>query len=81
MKKNESDLWIEGAVRAFGNMYHYWAKRYETGSEFGIDGGRISKLRVERKGCVVCSYERGWEQRPVDEDTQFVLEIILHGNN
>ena len=71
-------LWKEGALRVYDGIYHYWVKAYETGSEFGIDGGRISKLTLERKGQTVCNYDRGWDVRPVDEETKLAMEIILH---
>ena len=35
-------MWQEGTVSVNGEIFHYWMKQYEEGSEFGINGGRIS---------------------------------------
>lgn len=74
-------MWKEGAILIGGKGYRYWVKHYEEGSQFGIDGGRISKLMIKRQGDIVCNYDRGWDVEPVDEDTQLALEIILHTEN
>lgn len=65
----------------YGSSFHYWAKVYDTGSEWGIDGGRVSKLMLKRNGEIVCNYDRGWDVKPVDPDTQLAMEIILHEYN
>jgi hypothetical protein len=56
-------------------------KQYEEGSPFGIDGGRISKLMLKRNGEIVYNYDRGLDVAPVDENTAFALEILLHSEN
>lgn len=56
-------------------------KVYEEGSQFGIDGGKVSKLMLKRNDKVVCNYDRGWDIEPADPDTQLAVEILLHGNN
>lgn len=71
-------LWQEGALRVHDESYHYWVKVYETGSQYGIDGGRVSKLTIKRGGETVANYDRGWDVAPVDEGTQLAMEIILH---
>lgn len=68
--------WKEGTMRVGSGIYHYWVKSYDEGSEFGIDGGRISKLMLKRKGEIVCNYDRGWDVKPVDEETEIALEIM-----
>ena len=39
-------MWKEGSIRVNGEVFHYWMKQYDKGSEWGIDGGRISKLML-----------------------------------
>jgi hypothetical protein len=56
-------------------------KQYDEGSQFGIDGGRISKLMLKRNGEIVCNYDRGWDVEPSDPDTQLALELLLHSEN
>ncbi len=70
--------WKEGALRVYDESYHYWAKVYETGWQYGIDGGRVSKLTIKRGGETVANYDRGWDIEPVDEGTKLAMEIILH---
>jgi hypothetical protein len=74
-------MWKEGSLKINESVFHYWMKVYEEGSQFGIDGGKVSKLMLKRDGMVVCSYDRGWDIEPADPDTQLVVEILLHGNN
>ena len=45
----------------------YWVKHYKEGSEFGIDGGKISKLECRADGKMLLHYERGWDMEPETE--------------
>lgn len=74
-------MWKEGSLRLGGDIFHYWMKQYEEGSQFGIDGGRISKLMLKRNSEIVYNYDRGLYVAPVDENTVFALEILLHSEN
>lgn len=74
--------WAEGTV----GPYRWEAKVYEEGSEFGINGGRISKLTIwdEKKrresnllaACIV-NYDRGWDIKPKTVKAQQALEAVL----
>ena len=77
----EGNGWQEGSIRVGKGIYHYWVKQYKAGSEFGIEGGRVSKMMLRRKGEIVCNYDRGWDVKPVDEETETAMEIILHQYN
>ena len=70
-------MWKEGSILIVGKGYRYWVKHYEEGSQFGIDGGRISKLMIKRGGEIVCNYDRGSDIKPVDDDTEFAMAILL----
>ncbi len=80
-------MWREGTIGAptaeGRKIAHYHVKAYEVGSEYGIDGGRISKLDIRIDGKVTALYERGWEIEPDenDEATQIALAIILKEHN
>ena len=74
-------MWKEGTVSVNGEIFHYWLKQYEEGSEFGINGGRISKLTIKRSGREVYNYVRGEDIEPIDKNTETALEIILKRNN
>jgi len=70
-------MWREGSIKIGEDIFHYWIKQYGGGSVYGIEGGRISKLMIKRGGEIVCNYDRGWDIKPVDEDTEFALAIIM----
>ena len=74
-------MWREGTIIINNNGYCYWVKHFDKGSQFGIDGGRISKLMIKRNGEIVCNYDRGWDIKPVDEDTEFALAILVKDYN
>ena len=74
-------MWKEGTILIKKQGYRYWVKQYEVGSQYGIDGGRVSKLMIKRGGEVVCNCDRGWDIKPVDENTEFALAILLKDYN
>ena len=74
-------MWKEGSLKVYNSIFHYWMKVFDGPSQFGIDGGRISKLMLKRNGEIVCNYDRSWDIEPTDSDTQLALEILLLGNN
>ena len=74
-------MWKEGTIKIQNSVFHYWVKVYDEPSRFGIDGGRISKLMLKRKGEIVCNYDRGWDIKPVDRDTESALQILLYSEN
>lgn len=74
-------MWKEGSLKVYNSIFHYWMKVFDVPSQFGIDGGRISKLMLKRNGEIVCNYDRSWDIEPTDPDTQLALEILLHSDN
>jgi len=74
-------MWREGFIIIEQKGYRYWVKHFEEGSEWGIDGGRISKLMIKRDGEIVCNYDRGWDVQPVDRNTEFALAILMKDYN
>lgn len=74
-------MWKEGTLGVKKDIFHYWVKQYEETSQFGIEGGRVSKLTLKRKGQIVCNYDRGWDIRPMDENTEIALRILLKDYN
>ena len=75
-------MWTEGSLRVRNSTFHYWVKHYEEPSEdFGIDGGRISKLMLRRNGEIVYNYDRGLDKQAKDEDTETALAILIKEYN
>lgn len=77
----DKGLWRDGTISVHGTVYGYWMKQYDEGSEYGIDGGRISKLTIKRDSEIVCNFDRGWDVKPTDPDAQLALDILLHTEN
>lgn len=74
------DHWVAGNVKRFDG-YRFSAKVYDVGSRSGIDGGRVSKLRVEKDGKTVIDYSRGWpngrDPKAMTGEQQAVLKEIV----
>ena len=58
------DGWTKGVAVADGTTYDFQVKHYDEPSEFGIGGGRVSKLWLRRWGepQAILSYDRGWDR-------------------
>lgn len=75
-------MWTTRVIPIEGVMYFCEVKRYETPSRvYGIDGGRISKLHVQKDGVCRAAYERGWNIEPVDQEAQKVVTQLIEEFN
>ena len=66
-------MWTSGKIDGFC----FEIKHFEEGSEFGIDGGRISKLWIGKGGREYAHYSRGWDIYPTDPEAVKVYNEIL----
>lgn len=75
----KADGWMLGTIEG---GYEWQAKVYEKPSEFGINGGRVSKLFIRPVGLgwqpALISYDRGWDKRPETQDAKVVFETLLN---
>ena len=74
-------MWKEGSLKVYNSIFHYWLKVYDECSQYGIDGGKVSKLMLKRDGKIIANYDRGLDIKPADPDTQLAVDILLHGEN
>lgn len=80
-------MWSEGTIGipAADSKYtvvHYWVKHYEEPSEeYGINGGKISKLMLKADGKIICNYDRGWDIEPTCKEAELALCILLNNHN
>ena len=79
-------MWSEGIISSptTGNKYKYWCKHYEEDSEYGIDGGKVSKLTIRKLGESrdVLNYDRGWNVHcPNEYEAQAIYAIIYEKYN
>lgn len=75
-------MWKKGAIGIpkEENEYtavRYWAKVYIEPSEYGINGGKISKLMLKINGELVANYDRGWDVEPTCQEAETALSILL----
>jgi len=80
-------MWLEGTIgvkNADGRYtgVHYCCKRFdEPSEEYGIAGGRISKLVLKQEGEVVYDYGRGWDIPPQTKEAEQALVILMYEHN
>lgn len=86
--KEVPTMWSEGTIgipdandKEKHMICHYWVKHYEEGSEFGINGGKISKLQIKINDRTVCNYDRGWDIEPTCKEAELALCILLNDYN
>ncbi len=73
--------WVEGREEmGVGLDIHFYAKVFEEGSEYGIDGGKISKLEIRLGNEILCNYDRGWDVEPTEEVKLFYECILARFN-
>lgn len=80
--------WHEGTIGipqkdGSSKIAHYQVKAFEEGNEWGINGGKISKLSIKIDGEWVANYDRGWDVKPADDDeaAQLAYCILLNEYN
>lgn len=70
------------AFLEIGNeMVEFWVKHFEEGSDYGINGGRISKLTVKHKDETLLNYDRDWDIKPATELGKKALKKMLEKFN
>ena len=69
-------MWSKGIIEIEGTKVSYEVKHFEEGSDFGIDGGRISKLECRANGGTILHYERGWNIKPKTKLAAKAYEIL-----
>ena len=80
-------MWKKGTIRipektGKDKDVHYWVKVYEEPSEeYGINGGKISKLSLKMDGEWIANYDRGWDIKPTCKEAELALCILLTEHN
>lgn len=75
-------MWHEGTIEVNGAKYRYNAKVYDTGSRFGIGGGRVSKLTIVKASDgdwhrPVINYDRGWDIKAETPEAYAACSAVL----
>ena len=82
-------MWSEGTIgvpdakdKGKYTVCHYWVKHFDEPSEqYGINGGKISKLMIKVDGKVTANYDRGWDTKLRDEPARLACCILLDNYN
>jgi hypothetical protein len=76
-------VWHTGIVNYGGNAYYYQVKSADTGSEHGIDGGRIFYLLIQTRisGKMLAEYDQRWLQEPETKAAKYVYSYLLQQFN
>ena len=56
------DCWTTGKAFRGDEVWHFQVKHFDNPSQYGINGGRISKLWLKKEGAgdARLEYDRGW---------------------
>lgn len=85
--KDVGNNWRSGSFSAGGRTYKVQMQIYprshkDEASQFGIEGGDISKFWVrDDNGDVVVNYDRGWDIKPKKEETKMMMRTLLEKYN
>ena len=80
-------MWKEGTIgipKKDGGYksVKYWVKYFdEPSKDYGINGGKISKLSLKMNGEWIANYDRDWDVEPQDEPTRMAYSILLYQYN
>ena len=82
MNSSYKGIYYSGSVYAGGKrIADYSMKRYTDSSDYGINGGRISKLEIkDAGGHVFVSYDRGWDIAPAADNLEIFNVIVKKYN-
>lgn len=71
-------MWTSGK----SNGFKWEIQHFDEPSRFGIDGGRISKLWIQRisNNEIMANYSRGWDIEPSEEVKALYNDIINRYN-
>ena len=81
-KRRKKTMWKKGSIKIENQTFTYCAKVYgEPSEDYGIEGGKISKLEICLGDFPVARYDRGWDIEPETENAQLALLAILQNFN
>ncbi|MCH4033159.1 MAG: hypothetical protein LKE85_03980 [Lachnospiraceae bacterium] len=72
-------MWKKGSIKIENQTFTYCAKVYgEPSEDYGIEGGKISKLEICLGDFPVARYDRGWDIEPETENAQLAVLAIMN---
>jgi hypothetical protein len=81
-KRRIKTMWKKGSLKINDQIFTYCAKVYgEPSEDYGMEGGRISKLEIRLGDMPVARYDRGWDIEPETEQAQIAYALLLKEYN
>lgn len=74
-------MWQKVTVHVNDKTYTAYVKQYDEGSQYGIAGGRISKLQIKDGERTVVNYDKGWDIKPKTPEERAAVQTIIGGWN
>ena len=77
-------MWETIIINVNEKKFTAYVKHYETPSQYGIDGGCISKLMIKdntQDDKIVVNYDRGWDIKPETPEAAAAYETVLRAFN
>lgn len=78
---NNGGIWYNDRYEEDGHAIRWSVLVFEEGSEYGIDGGRISKLWISIDGKWAANYDRGWDVRPKSALAKSIYNMLISEYN
>jgi len=78
LNKSSDNVYMSGYVDDGYDIYAFSTKQFSECSEYGINGGRVSKLSIStgNQGMIV-NYDRGWDIRPMTKEDAEVCNTLV----
>lgn len=70
-------MWAHGIITVNEKTMVYAIKHFDKASDYGINGGRISKIMIQQNDAVLYSYDRGEDLAPQNDDAREALEQLI----
>lgn len=72
---SEKDFGIQGTITSMEG-YRFTAKVNDLPSQFGVDGGKITKLQINHGDRIAAQFDRGWDVKPQTAQDREALQKI-----
>lgn len=71
-----------GIKRVRQSYMQYRLTQAKENSDYGIDGGRITKLILnDPENNILCKYDKAWKQWPAEYDVKMILMFLKKDYN
>ena len=81
LSNRNADAWSNGTAIANGKTYKVSIKHFDGPSQFGIDGGKISKLWISNGDVELAFYDRDWVTKPRSKIAKAIVNKLLEEFN